>query len=310
MVWSEFLPAQTLRKITQVITLSILSVTGQFATDQAHVVCCKKLKYCKTTRKLGSRMRDAEIAGWVLEEFVSPTATLTQGDLIKFEDVSDPLRRVGIVVTADCDLEQKKHARLVTMIPVVSITVLLENYLLVEDCEKKRQQIEGYALKMFEIDRTQEAELRNAVLREKLSTKSDSSESHVIAGKFVTDQLESISIKDYSALMSAIQSGIKKPESLSQQILSRGDILILPSLEKFNLNDDIAWVRHIWQVPVSDIALRTSEISSRPGERVARLDSPFRYRLTQLLAQVFSDIGLPNIPNSVEQRIKEAFGHD
>jgi hypothetical protein len=255
-------------------------------------------------------MIETEIAGWVLDEFVPPTATLTQGDLIKFDGAQDPLRQVGIVVTADCDLEKKKHARLVTLIPVVSVTVLLENYLLPEDCENKRQQIENYALNVFEVDRTHEPALRAAVLREKLAETGELPEAHSIAGKFVTDQLDSISIKEYRCLMEAIRSGMKKSESLSQQILKRGDILILPSPKKIGLDDDIAWVRHIWQVPIGEIALRTSETNTRPGERVARLDSPFRYRLTQLLAQVFSDIGLPNVPNTVEQRIKAAFGHD
>jgi len=254
-------------------------------------------------------MAESSIAGWVLDEFVAPTATLTQGDLIKFEGAEDPLRQVGIVVTADCDLERKKHARLVTLIPVVSVTVLLEKYLLPEDCEKKRDQIEAYVLKAFEVDREQEAALRNAVLKEKLTTTPELTEAQIVAGKFVADQLDEISISEYKALMEAIQNSVKKADALSKQILSRGDLLILPNLKELGLNDDIAWVRHIWQVPISDIAIRTSELSSRSGERIARLDSPFRYRLTQLLAQVFSDIGLPDIPNSVENRIKEAFRH-
>jgi len=255
-------------------------------------------------------MSETGISGWVLDTFVSPTATLTQGDLIKFDGAQDPLRQVGIVVTADCDLERKKHARLVTLIPVVSVPVLLERYLLPEDCENKRQQIEDYAFKSFDIQRNQEAALRIAMLREKLTSVANPQEAQAIAARFVTDQLDSISITQYRSLMEAVGCKIKKSDSLSQQILKRGDILLLPSLEKLGLKDDIAWVRHIWQVPVGEIALRTSETSTRPGERVARLDSPFRYRLTQLLAQVFSDIGLPEIPNSIEDRIKEAFGHD
>lgn len=255
-------------------------------------------------------MENTQVNGWILDEFVAPGATLTQGDLIKFDGAEDPLRTAGIVVTADCDLEQKKHARLVTLIPVVSVTILMENYLLLEDCEKKRDQIESYALRSFEIDRSQEPDARRAILRDKVAAANiDKDHPSLIAAKFATDQLDSIRVPEYKALMEAINNNIKKADALNQQILGRGDLLILPSLKKLGLEDDIAWVRHIWQVPLGSIAIRTSELKSRPGERIARLDSPFRYRLTQLMAQVFSDIGLPNIPYSIEERIKEVYGH-
>lgn len=253
-----------------------------------------------------------EIHGWILDELVAPGAKLTQGDLIKFEDEDElePLRRAGIVVTADCDLERKKHAKLVTLIPVVSVKILMENYLLPEDCEKKREQIENFAFKQFDIERDQELDARKATLKEKMKSSSFSSEaSQIIAAKFTTDQLDIISIKEYKSLMTAINCGIKKSSDLNKQINDRGDLLILPTPKKLGVDGDIAWIRHIWQVPLGSIAIRTSEINKKHGERIARLDSPFRYRLTQLMAHVFSDIGLPDISNSVEKNIQEAYDH-
>nr|WP_198981689.1 hypothetical protein [Herbaspirillum sp. ASV7] len=255
-------------------------------------------------------MSGQKISGWLLEEFVSPTATLAQGDLIKFEDEVDPLKQFGIVVTADCDLERKKHAKLVTLIPVVSVRVLLEHYLLPEDCERKRSQIELHAMQDLGIDSNQPVEIKSFMLKERVENAQGLSVVQLIVKRLIQEQLNTISIDEYKVLMDAINVQKKKPKDLSQQILARGDLFVLPNLTTLGVGGDVAWVRHIWQVPVGNIALRTSETKDRPGERIARLDSPYRYRLTQLLAQVFSDIGLPDIPNSVEAKINEAYAHE
>lgn len=251
---------------------------------------------------------DAEVNGWILDASVSPCASLTQGDLISFEEEEDPLRKNGIVVTADCDLEKGKHAKLVTLIPVVSVKTLLENYLFLEDCEKKRDAIEQFAFKQFEVEKSSEVEARRAMLRNKLiACDVQASDPKVIAAKVALDELSCISVVEYKKLMDAINNNVKKAKDLGTQIGSRGDVLNLPCTKALGVAGNIAWVRHVWQVPLNSIALRTSEISSRPGEKIARLDSPFRYRLTQIMAQVFSDIGLPDIPNTIEESVQEAY---
>lgn len=251
---------------------------------------------------------DAEVNGWILDASVSPCASLTQGDLISFEEEEDPLRKNGIVVTADCDLEKGKHAKLVTLIPVVSVKTLLENYLFLEDCEKKRDAIEQFAFKQFEVEKSSEVEARRAMLRNKLiACDVQDSDPKVIAAKVALDELSCISVVEYKKLMDAINNNVKKAKDLGTQIGSRGDVLNLPCTKALGVAGNIAWVRHVWQVPLNSIALRTSEISSRPGEKIARLDSPFRYRLTQIMAQVFSDIGLPDIPNTIEESVQEAY---
>lgn len=250
------------------------------------------------------------MSGWTLDQAIAPDAHLKQGDLIRFSDEKSHLRRAGIVVTADCDLERRKHANLVTLVPVVSIKVLLENYLLPEDCGRKRQQIEDYALSAFNIDRSQEPDVRLALLREILQNpKPEFSDASVVAARIITDQLDCLSVKEYKSLMGAMKIALKKPTTLAQQIATRGDLLILPDPKELGVEGNIAWVRHIWQASAGSIALRTSEVASRQGEKIARLDSPYRYRLTQLMAQVFSDIGLPDIEHPIEQSVQEAYDH-
>ncbi len=246
--------------------------------------------------------------GWILDTSISPDEKLKQGDLVRFVDEKDPLKKVGIVVTADCDLENKKHAKLVTLVSVVSVKTIMENYLLPEDCEKKRPQIESYVFRCFSIENDQEVETKKALLIDEIKkTKISHDDASIVAAKFITDQLTSLSVKEYKAVMNASGSGVKKTDAINRQISDRGDLLILPDSEALEINGCVAWVRQIWQVPLNSIALRTSETRSRDGEKIARLDSPFRYRLTQLMAQVFSDIGLPDIKHSIEKSIEEAY---
>lgn len=253
---------------------------------------------------------NTKINGWILDEFVAPDAHLKQGDLIKFDKEESPLKRAGIVVTADCDLEKKKHAKLVTLVSVIPVQIIMEHYLLLEDCEKKKPQIESYAYKSFDIDLGQDSELKKTLLMRALeSPPADCDGASIVAARITLDQIDSIAVQQYKALMNVIQTGIKKVSALEQQVSSRGDLLLLPDPSELGVTGNIAWVRHIWQVPLTAIALRTSEVSFRQGERIARLDSPYRYRLTQLMAQVFSDIGLPDIQHPIEQNIQAAYDH-
>lgn len=249
------------------------------------------------------------VPGWLLDDAVGPDANLRQGDLIVFDGSENPLRKVGIIVTADCDLEQRKHARLVTLVPVVDAQTVLERYLLFEDCERKRDLIEAYLFKTYSIDARQERATKLTLLRQ-VCEQSDEGRKNArsLAADFVLGASDVISIKAYVELMRDIGSGPKGKDAFRNQIRSRGDLLILPSIKKLGVAGHIAWLRHIWQVSLSDIALRTSEVGDRPAERLGRLDSPFRYRLTQLMAQVFSDIGLPNIPDGMDEAIEEAYG--
>lgn len=247
--------------------------------------------------------------GWILDDHVSPTATLRQGDLVRFPDEGSPLRRAGIVITADCDLENKKHANLVTLIPVVSAPIILEYYLIPEDCERKRNLILNYAIKALSIDSAHQVDIQIAMI-ESLSKDNDMTGSLRVAVSFLLDRMESIEISAYKNLMKSANTAPRGFDAFQQQIRSRGDLLVLPETGSFGIAAGIAWVRHIWQVHITQVAIRTSEVPSRSGERIARLDSPYRYRLTQLMGQVFSDIGLPTGSDSVSQALEEAYRNE
>lgn len=249
-----------------------------------------------------------KINGWSLEASVVPDPHLSQGDLVVFRDSNDPLKEAGIVVTADCDLKNRKHAHLVTLVPIVSILETMERYLFLEACEGQRKQIIEFTCRTLNIDKSEELLIIEARCRELLDSILPGSP-QAIAVDVVLRQRESLSVKDYSTLMNAIGSKTKAASSLEAQLLNKGDVIVLPSAEKLGVKGEIAWVRHIWQVPIGQIAMKTSDVKHCPGERVARLDSPYRYRLTQVMAQVFSDIGLPDSDRKFKEDIEKVLAN-
>jgi len=245
--------------------------------------------------------------GWEQDDRITPDSTLRQGDLIHFFEPDDRIQNYGIVVTADCDLEQKKHARLVTLVPVVSAKAILERYILVEECDSKITCMLQYACKAYSIDGSQPRGVIESMLQTRIETYGDAAPVEAkIAAKLCLNEITTMPTSDYLSLMKAVGISPKGHKSFADKICARGDVLVLPPAEEFGVSAHIAWLRHIWQVPMSAIAIRTSEVRARTGERIARLASPFRYRLTQKMAQVFSDIGLPNVDCDMELAVQEA----
>lgn len=239
----------------------------------------------------------ANDTGWTIEAKVSLDSQLRQGDLIAFQN-EDRLRQFGIVVTADCDLTNKKHARLVTLVPVVELIDIVECYLLPELCERNREQFEVFVKNTFGDPMNLALPEDVETLRERTKEMSCDPEASSIclAAKILLHDIERIRADEYRKVMTAAgMTPGNLDQRLGQQIRTKGDLLVLPPLRSLGISADIAWVRHIWQVPLKDIVFRTSQVQPTNGQRVARLDSPYRYRLTQLMAQVFSDIGLPDL---------------
>ena len=73
-----------------------------------------------------------------------------------------------------------------------------------------------------------------------------------------------------------------------------GDCMVLPELPSLVPGLHVAFLRAMREVRDRDIATKTSEVAPNRAKRIGRLAPVLRYRLTQMLAQVFSDIGLPD----------------
>ncbi|WP_157572171.1 hypothetical protein [Hydrogenophaga taeniospiralis] len=248
------------------------------------------------------------LEGWLLEQSVSAKPHLRQGDLVLFRESKDPMRMAGIVVTADCDLKNRKHAQLVTLVPLLTVQAILERYLFLEACESLSSQLRSCLCKKYAIDLNEDLLLIDVRLRE-LLTRPEVPAIDSVAVRLILGLQEQITTASYRDLMKMIGGAPKSGGAFETQLQKRGDLVILPSAEILGVKGRIAWVRHLWQVPVGEIALKTSDTKYCDGEFVARLDSPFRYRLTQVMAQVFSDIGLPDGKIEFKSEIEGVMGN-
>jgi hypothetical protein len=158
--------------------------------------------------------------GWILDEKITPGQQLAQGDLIHFKEEKDPLKMLGIVVTADCDLEKSKHGRLITLVPVLSVQTILERYIFIEACEKQKQQIFAYACKSYSVDSAGDENIAMAELRLRVdeAKKSAGDATQILAADFSLHLVDNISSASYKNLMCAIGSKAKDSFSQAQKI--------------------------------------------------------------------------------------------
>src|SRR5262249_52739088 len=105
-------------------------------------------------------------------------------------------------------------------------------------------------------------------------------------------------LTSHACLADAAHALNKSPTFVAERISSTltsppGDILFVPTPTSVGFNYGAAWLRAIREVRLEDVAVKLSELRPGGAMRVARLGPIFRYKLTQQLGQVFSDIGLP-----------------
>lgn len=93
-------------------------------------------------------------------------------------------------------------------------------------------------------------------------------------------------LDDVNALASEVQSSLS---SLP------GDVFFLPHVSDRTDEGIFLMLRNITQCEISAIAIRPDDIKfgEAKARRIGRIAAPFRYAITQNLARVFSDIGLP-----------------
>lgn len=255
----------------------------------------------------GEQMAEApKPNAWQIYERVSPQERLKQGDLIEFGG-EDTLRRFGLVVTADCDLEQRKHGQLITLVPLVDVRTVVEHYLLLEELDRQRDNIWAYVRKKFNItgdinDPIVVAELHSLIVE--AQAKGDQP-LLCLAANARLHQLDKISSRDFCEVMRAAGISTDKTlQRLENQIKSKGDLVVVPQPGFLKEKVDVIWVRQVWQVPIRNIVFKNSEAKDGLGFRVARLESPFRYRVTQVMGQVFADIGTPLFSNTISDTLK------
>lgn len=244
---------------------------------------------------------------WKVYQRVEKDATLQQGDLVKFNS-EDRVYDFGVVVTADCDLDKRKHSRLVTLVPLMTVDAVICKCLALDYFELQVEALKGICKRQYKIDELTTDASFLGKLKSKLVEPTVASPEIDAAARAVLHMEQKMDMATVRGIVQLLgHDWSKQVEKFKNQMESRGDILILTVPSLISTKESVVWMRGLWQQPVSQIALRTSEEGSKNSIRVAQLGSPYRYRLTQMLGQVFSDIGLPNIPKEGYQKEFEGF---
>ncbi len=255
-----------------------------------------------------------------------------QGDVLRW-DVNDrsPWTEHAIVVTADCDLEFNKNRNRISYVPVVRFDTYVGNFWGPDYVAKKTDKILEAAIGAIRREHKAkglsgnitDTAIRDWIGRDNVSNIADalSNESFTPAKRHT---LETVITKAKRALnrrqelegygsnggtyVHKIIEGAKDllPDSSdpSKSVLEAlqghcgslpGDVFFITSIPGDGESGYFALLRHIGQCDVAEVSLdpvrRAGPIL--PLRRIGRLASPYVYALTQQLAKVFADIGLP-----------------
>jgi hypothetical protein len=259
---------------------------------------------------------------------------LLQGDIFKWTGAfhERPWSTYGVVVTADCDLVKAKTRGMVSFVPAL----VMEDYIwhhwkegkfekALESASSKlsskiNKRIEKMAPSSKSISQEAAMEWLNRVgldglinelkitdngqKKELTSLIEELNSLQRLANLDVPDldllqvcfclrhKSKKIDPGDFSVLADEVQSSISRLP---------GDVFYLPLDDEEQEPGLFLMLRHIRQIGISDIAVRVADMTLRDPKatRLGRITAPYRYAITQNLARVFSDIGLPT---AYEQR--------
>lgn len=263
------------------------------------------------------------------EEILDASAPLRQGDVLLWVNAQDdPWNRIAIVVTADCDLVHKKHAGAIATVPVLQYHEYLARFPVPSQLRRLEAQIRDRARagvrKMQASHRPDRpgvmsdlaidgwvaaaepeqilealgatadkaaASLRTQLewLRESAAHESDTDlrrQLDLLArGRLVTGGKQN----EAAVRLAVARENLERVEKLP------GDAMFLHSVGPGLDVGYVVYLRRIENLEEGAIALRAIDLAdpARLAQRIARLSSPYVFRLTQQLAQVFADIGLP-----------------
>lgn len=254
---------------------------------------------------------------------------LRQGDVFRWNNRSkDPRSEFGIVVTADCDLAQAKHRDILSYCPLLELGSFLNAFWLPDDLRRATDKqaakvaerltaarrrtrpeydadVSGPILVGWVRRRGAEGVLRDATGsagdRQSISadlsvlatllrgTESDDSAVRVEALIRYRAGNDSVSQVDREKHLDAIWKDYR-----SRLRNLPGDLFAINGLSPSHPEGYVAYLRRVREIAPESIALRPAdERRGLPATRIGRLRTPYRFRLTQKLAAVFADIGLP-----------------
>jgi hypothetical protein len=232
---------------------------------------------------------------------------LSQGDIILWRDGKASFEKLGVVVTADCDLVRNKHWGRVSVVPVLSIDKYFSDLFI----PSQLATLEGKLIEQFK-------QHIKCALKKDGEEPDDSTISSLIGLDVLPEIIISNGNENLQDLHKAIRvsQGLSKCDDIREtydKVLKNvtpkvssidkissflssppGDCMILPPFSGLESVPQVAYIRMLREINETNITLKNSDSSTEKGQRIGRLIPEIKYRLTQMLAQVFSDIGLPD----------------
>lgn len=254
---------------------------------------------------------------------IEDTEEVRQGDIIrKLNAKTGEIEKLGIVITADCDIAQNKAGERYNWLEIMPMAAYIEgpwaNEQLRKLSEKRSQAIREYLNGQIRQRKPGLSALTHESLVEWLRTKS-AEEILLIA----TDQqpaADSRQLRDlegFALTMSTNENSSafkrlkeawtlfgfdeKKQQEIVRNAFKDGggfqDYFVLPELPRQPGLGFVVMLRSMWSLMATDLYLceQDARIYDRPDafHRLGRLNDGIRFSITQKLAFLFSRIGMP-----------------
>ncbi|MCH7876487.1 MAG: hypothetical protein IH965_14490 [Gemmatimonadetes bacterium] len=289
-------------------------------------------EFCSSVTDNGKAMSpSAQTPEWIRRDLSEPVG---QGDIFKWVPryQRDPWFTFGIIVTADCDIAHHKHWNSLSYCPVLRLRDFvrifwLPGYLKKQHGHLLRNAAQAVSRMRRRYSRNYDFDIEEALIlpwllrrgahgvAEDLSVPEGPDREKLILSLeillMLDESLPSSDLREQLTALACARCNALRPGgdqlTREQQVIWRdlvgrakqlpGDVFWLTELRHDAAGGFLACLRFIREIPYEFLAvdpIRERNDSSIRAVRVSRLNAPYRYRLTQQLASVFANIGLPS----------------
>jgi hypothetical protein len=255
-------------------------------------------------------------------EEISDGRPLRQGHIFEWLKCDEPWKLLGVIVTADCDIVERKYVGVLSYVPVLDVRDYLSLFVFPNFIQRglrptgaelatliRRYQAKNHP--EFSVPLSSEAALAWAasVSADELASElqiddgRDRAKFMELAQAYL--ELRSVSnAGNYDDMIGVlakarIRAGGKEETFWKdiQNIVDNlpGDCFYLGRVSSAHKRMYVAYLRLVREVREPEIALLATDLEKPEvsAKRISRLTSPYVYRLTQQLGDVFASIGLP-----------------
>lgn len=254
---------------------------------------------------------------------IDDTEEVRQGDIIRQLNPKNGLtERLGIVITADCDIAQKKNGERYTWLEIVPMAAYVEGPWAQEQLrklsEKRSKGVLDYlnaqirkrdpsltaltheALVLWLRSKSAEEILASTTGKSPAAGDKQLSDLQAFALTVSSDENESAFSRLKGAWTLYGTDEKSQQESVRNAFKDSGgfqDYFVLPELPRETGLGFVVMLRSMWSLMANDLYLteQDARINDRPDafHRLGRLNDGIRFSITQKLAFLFSRIGMP-----------------